>query len=235
MTGQDSGHSTTLIKLLGLCAAVAATAARPAHADNVELRIATLAPSGSPWMEVLDKAANETKDKTAGRVTLKYFAGGQQGDERDFVRKMRLGQLSGAAVTSIGLGLIQPEVRVLEVPLLINGYDELDYVRGKLADELRARFDEKAARFYAKADATGKTAFHDRADDMRERGAALEDKFLTRTEGTNASTTTHAAAQNAQEQAEEAARENAREHAKHAAKEAAHDAARDVSHSHGEH
>ena len=52
------------------CTALAALAiGRPAHADNVELRIATLAPSGSPWMEVLDKANAEIKDKTAGRVT----------------------------------------------------------------------------------------------------------------------------------------------------------------------
>ena len=87
------------LQLLSVTALAAIGVARPAHADNVELRIATLAPSGSPWMEVLDKAAAEIKDKTAGRVTLKYFEGGQQGDERDFVRKIKLGQLDGAAVT----------------------------------------------------------------------------------------------------------------------------------------
>ncbi|HEV7559081.1 MAG TPA: TRAP transporter substrate-binding protein DctP, partial [Kofleriaceae bacterium] len=75
-------------------AAVGLLAARgSARAD--ELRIATLAPSGSPWMEVLDKAQAEIKDKTAGRVTLKYFEGGSQGDERDFVQKIKLGQLDG--------------------------------------------------------------------------------------------------------------------------------------------
>src|ERR1700733_9346440 len=96
---------------LGIVAAVLATTlARPAHADNVELRIATLAPSGSPWMEVLDKATAEVKDKTAGRVTMKYFEGGQQGDERDFVRKIQLGQLDGAAVHSIGLGMIDESI-----------------------------------------------------------------------------------------------------------------------------
>ena len=74
---------------------------------------------------------------------MKFYAGGVAGDERDAVRKMRLGQINGAAVTAIGLGLIQPEVRVLELPMLINNYDELDYVRNKLDADLRKKFEDK--------------------------------------------------------------------------------------------
>ena len=98
-----------LLSITALAAIGVARTERLAQADNVELRIATLAPSGSPWMEVLDKANSEIKDKTAGRVTLKYFEGGQQGDEKDFVRKIKLGQLDGAAVTSIGLAMIDDD------------------------------------------------------------------------------------------------------------------------------
>jgi TRAP-type transport system periplasmic protein len=143
MTGQDSRHLTALIKLLGLCAAVTLTAARPAHADNLELRIATLAPSGSPWMETLDKAASETKDKTAGRVTLKYFEGGQQGDERDFVRKIGLGQLDGAAVTAVGLSMIDESIRVLELPMMFESAEEFDYVADKLWPYFQKKFEAK--------------------------------------------------------------------------------------------
>ena len=143
MTGQDSGSTPTLIKLLGLCAAVAVTAARPARADNVELRIATLAPSGSPWMEVLDKAAAETKDKSTGRVTLKYFDGGQQGDERDFVRKIGLGQLDGAAVTAVGLSMIDESIRVLELPMMFESAEEFDYVADKLWPYFQKKFEAK--------------------------------------------------------------------------------------------
>jgi TRAP-type C4-dicarboxylate transport system substrate-binding protein len=79
-----------MTKLVTLCAAAALLAlfslGAPARADNVELRIASLAPSGSPWMDVLNHSAADIKDKTNGRVTMKYFEGGQQGDERDFVR-----------------------------------------------------------------------------------------------------------------------------------------------------
>jgi TRAP-type C4-dicarboxylate transport system substrate-binding protein len=133
----------TLTKLLGLYAVVALTTARPARADNLELRIASLAPSGSPWMEVLDKAAGEIKDKTAGRVSLKYFEGGQQGDERDFVRKIKLGQLDGAAVTAVGLSMIDESIRVLELPMMFESAEELDYVADKLWPYFQKKFDAK--------------------------------------------------------------------------------------------
>jgi TRAP-type transport system periplasmic protein len=138
-----AAYPITLIKLLGLCAAVTLTAARPARADNVEIRIATLAPSGSPWMEVLDKAAGETKDKTAGRVTLKYFEGGQQGDERDFIRKINLGQLDGAAVTAVGLAMIDESIRVLELPMMFESAEEFDYVADKLWPYFQKKFEAK--------------------------------------------------------------------------------------------
>ena len=133
--------TTTLLSIVA--AAALATSTRPAHAENVELRIATLAPSGSPWMETLDKAADEIKTKTSGRVTMKYFEGGQQGDERDFVRKIKLGQLDGAAVTAIGLAMIDESIRVLELPMMFQSADELDYVADKMWPYFQKKFEKK--------------------------------------------------------------------------------------------
>ena len=138
-----TAQTMTLPKVLGLCVVAAWAMARPAHADGIELRIASLAPSGSPWMEVLDKAASEIKDKTAGRVSLKYFEGGQQGDERDFVRKIKLGQLDGAAVTAVGLSMIDESIRVLELPMMFQSAEELDYVADKLWPYFQKKFEKK--------------------------------------------------------------------------------------------
>ena len=107
------------------------------------LKIATLAPEGSAWMVSFHEWAKNVEEHTGGKVKVKFFAGGTAGDERDAVRKMRLGQLNGAAVTAIGLGLINSEVRVLELPMLIDTYAELDFVRNKLDAELRKKFDDK--------------------------------------------------------------------------------------------
>src|SRR3954469_4783404 len=134
------------LTLLSVTALAALAIAKPARAENVELRIATLAPSGSPWMEVLDKANGEIKDKTAGRVTLKYFEGGQQGDEKDFVRKIKLGQLDGAAVTSIGLAMIDESIRVLELPMLFSSAEELDYVADKMWPYFQKKFEKQGFR-----------------------------------------------------------------------------------------
>jgi len=136
-------HTHRLFQVLGMAAAATLALARPAHADGTEIRIATLAPSGSPWMEVLDKAANETKEKTGGRVTLKYFEGGQQGDERDFVRKINLGQLDAAAVTAVGLAMIDESIRVLELPMMFQSAEELDYVADKLWPHFQKKFEDK--------------------------------------------------------------------------------------------
>jgi TRAP-type C4-dicarboxylate transport system substrate-binding protein len=113
-----------------------------AHAQTT-LKIATLAPEGSSWMTQFHEWGKNVEEHTGGKLKIKFFAGGTAGDERDAVRKMRLGQLTGAAVTAIGLGLINSEVRVLELPMLINSYDELDFVRNKLDTDLRKKFEDK--------------------------------------------------------------------------------------------
>jgi len=132
-----------LTKLLSLSVVATLASVTAARADGTELRIATLAPSGSPWMEVLDKAQGEIKEKTAGRVTLKYFEGGQQGDERDFVRKIKLGQLDGAALTAVGLSMIDESIRVLELPRLFESAEELDYVADKMWPYFEKKFEAK--------------------------------------------------------------------------------------------
>ena len=130
------------IGLVGLGVLVAWSA--PAAAD--EMRVATLAPSGSPWMVALERAAAEIAEKTEQRVTVKYFPGGQQGDERDFVRKIRLGQLDGAAVTSMGLAMIDPSILVLQLPMLFANEDEVDYVAGKMWPYFQKKFEKQGFR-----------------------------------------------------------------------------------------
>ncbi len=96
------------------------------HAEADESRIATLAPEGSRWMKQMRLGADKIEKATDGRVTAKYYAGGTQGDEKDVVRKMGLGQLDGAALTAVGLGLIVPSIRVLQLPGLYANVGELD-------------------------------------------------------------------------------------------------------------
>lgn len=132
-----------LRRTLALLALVLAVSAGiPARAE-VALKVATIAPDGSSWMKLYNDWASRITARSSGQVKVKFFAGGVAGDERDYVRKMRLGQLEGAAMTGVGLGLIQPEVRVFDIPFLFSGYDDLAYVRNTLDAELRKKFEEK--------------------------------------------------------------------------------------------
>ncbi len=124
---------------IGILAALAA----PSFADGTELRIATLAPSGSTWSKKLAKASDDINEKTEKRVSLKWYEGGSQGDEKDYVRKIGLGQLDGAAITSIGLSMIDESIRVLELPGLFDSIDEMDYVTEHMWPSFQKAFKAK--------------------------------------------------------------------------------------------
>ena len=113
--------------------------AAPAAADTT-VKIAALAPEGSSWMKLFRQWQQAVEKRTEGRVKLKFYPGGVQGDERDVLRKIKLGQLSGAAVTGIGLSAINPEVRTLDIA---RTYEQLDGLRAALGDTLTKKFDEK--------------------------------------------------------------------------------------------
>jgi TRAP-type C4-dicarboxylate transport system substrate-binding protein len=133
------------IKCLGLVAALAVVVSTggAARAQNVERRVATLAPPGSSWMKVLDKGAAAIEKATEGRVKTKYYSGGSQGDERDVIRKMRLGGIDGAALTSVGLSMIYSGIRVLELPRLFNTVQQMDCTRDKMWPYFQKKFLEQ--------------------------------------------------------------------------------------------
>ena len=55
----------------------------PARAQNVSIAIGTVAPEGSLWHEVLVKMKQGWNKASDGKVTLRIFPGGTQGDEGD--------------------------------------------------------------------------------------------------------------------------------------------------------
>jgi TRAP-type C4-dicarboxylate transport system substrate-binding protein len=142
-------------RLVAIFAAAACLGTVPGIATDAradERRIATLAPEGSLWLEDMERGATEIRKLTKGRITVKFYAGGSQGDERDVIRKMRLEQLDGAALTSIGLGMIYPGIRVLELPFLWESVDEIDYVRKKMWPYFEEKFAEEGFTLLAAGD-----------------------------------------------------------------------------------
>jgi TRAP-type C4-dicarboxylate transport system substrate-binding protein len=135
-----------------LCACLFLGAARARAQTPQTLKIATLAPEGSSWMKLFADWKAAVDKRTEGQVKIKFYAGGVAGDERDVVRKMRLGQMSGAAITAVGLGLIDPDVRVLEIPFMFQNEEELNQARNALDGEFRKKFEAKGYQFLAWGD-----------------------------------------------------------------------------------
>lgn len=109
-------------------------------ADEVELRISTFVGDGSAEAKVLEKMAANVRDRTEGRVSVKFFHSGVMGDERDVVSKMKLGQLDGAILTSAGLSRIDDSANILETPGLFASTSELDYTADKIWPAVRTKF-----------------------------------------------------------------------------------------------
>jgi len=110
---------------------------------KTRIKFSTLAPEGSSWMKQMRRLAEEVEKKTEGRVSFKFYPGGVSGDEKDVIRKMRVGQIHAAGFTGVGLGQILPEVRVLDLPFLFETDEQVHHVYEKLSDYFYARFEEK--------------------------------------------------------------------------------------------
>jgi len=140
--GQRGGFGAgALGALLALALAVAAPHAARAQASVVKL--ATLVPEGSVWDRILREMGADWNTQTQGRVTLRVYPGGVAGDEPDVVRKMRIGQLQAAALTTVGLADIDPAFTMFNIPMFFDSYPELTAVLDKMTPTLKQRLEAK--------------------------------------------------------------------------------------------
>lgn len=112
-------------------------------ANAAVLKIATVAPEGSGWMEAMRAGAKEIQERTDGRVQIKYYGGGVMGNDAKVLGKIRIGNLHGGAFTPSALQKIYPEIGIYGLPLTFDSEDEAAYVRQRLDQTIRNGLDEK--------------------------------------------------------------------------------------------
>src|SRR6266404_2336569 len=100
------------------------------------IRMGTMVPKGSPWHEILLKMGEEWKKASGGKVELKVYPGGEQGDEPEMVQKIRIKKLQSVAISGAGLSGIDAATSALQIPMMLNSYEELDYVRDHISERL---------------------------------------------------------------------------------------------------
>ena len=112
--------------------------------ETLYLKIGTLAPEGTAWLEVPRKVLNpHLKKVSGGKVVLKLYTGGVMGEDVDIIRKMDLGQLDGCGCTALGVFKASPEISIFTLPLLFRNYDEIDHILKKFRKEIDAGFEKK--------------------------------------------------------------------------------------------
>lgn len=127
-----------LITLLLLFVCLIAT-----NSHAITLKIATVSPEGATWMVKMREGAKEIKKLTEGRVKFKFYSGGVMGSDDSVLRKIKIGQLHGGAVTGGSLLKIYPELIVYSLPFVFQSFEEVDYVRTKFDPVLVKGLEEK--------------------------------------------------------------------------------------------
>ncbi|MES9825415.1 MAG: TRAP transporter substrate-binding protein DctP [Candidatus Thiodiazotropha endolucinida] len=101
----------------------------PMSQAGTTLKIATLAPDGTNWMKEMRAAAKQIKQQTDGRVKIRFYPGGVMGNDSSVLRKIRIGQLHGGAITGGGLSSIYKDAQVYTLPFQFRNLQEVDAVR----------------------------------------------------------------------------------------------------------
>lgn len=116
----------TLLLLAGLGMAPAAAA------EPVTIKLATVAPDGSPWAVALKTFKERAEAAAPGKLKVKLFVGGALGDENETVLAVKRGQIQAVGASTGALASQVPELAVTELPYVFRDFAEVDHVLGSV-------------------------------------------------------------------------------------------------------
>ena len=106
------------------------------------LKIATVTPEGSQWMTDMRDSAKEIKERTDGRVQIKYYGGGVMGNAQKVLSRIRIGSLQGGAFTPSELASQYKDLNLYGLPMVFDSEEEAGYARSHLDEKLKAGLEE---------------------------------------------------------------------------------------------
>jgi tripartite ATP-independent transporter DctP family solute receptor len=128
MSSSDSLKRRELLQAAAALAPVAfASHAWAAGEPNV-VKLATVAPDGTPWAEQLKTFKTRVESGTAGRLKIKSFMGGALGDENSTASECKRGAIQIWGGSTGALATVVPELALFEMPYLFRTEAEADHV-----------------------------------------------------------------------------------------------------------
>jgi tripartite ATP-independent transporter DctP family solute receptor len=126
------------------CAGVALAASLllpTATLAQARLRVGTIAPAGSPWIQSLELMKKSVEAGNSG-IQFQIFPGGQLGDEVQLAEATQFGTTECSGISAGALATLVPSFDVFELPYVWNSPEEAYYVidthfRAHFAQELQ--------------------------------------------------------------------------------------------------
>jgi len=111
-------------------------------AEGADIKIATLVPNQSQWMQDMRAAGKVIEERTEGRVKLKFYGGGTQGNEEKVLRKIKIGQLHGGTFTPTDFMDQYSDASLYGIPFAFRSWEEMRYVRSQMDEALESGFED---------------------------------------------------------------------------------------------
>jgi len=107
---------------------------------QIQIKIATLAPQNSEWAEKFQKGSIEIQERTENRVKLKFYWGGAQGNAKKILQKIKIRQLHGGTFSPTDFQEVYPDLNIYGLPFLFKDFNEVNYVRDRVDNQLEQGF-----------------------------------------------------------------------------------------------
>lgn len=127
----------TIAKTMATLLILAAGLNVPA-ANAIDIKIATLVPNQSQWMQDMRAAGKLIGERTEGRVRLKFYGGGTQGNEDKVLQKIKIGQLHGGTFSPTDFMKQYGAINLYGLPFVFASWDEIRYVRARMDAEIES-------------------------------------------------------------------------------------------------
>ncbi|MCA1664506.1 MAG: TRAP transporter substrate-binding protein DctP [Myxococcales bacterium] len=118
--------------VVGIVAALASVAA----AEPIVVRMASVAPEGSAWANLLHAWAQELEAMSAGAVRVKWYFSGITGDELETLEGIRKGHLDGIASGGMICERLSPSMKIQGLAGVFQSREEAAYVMERLRPTL---------------------------------------------------------------------------------------------------
>jgi len=113
------------------------------------IRIAMVAPRGSSVVRNFRRIDRDVREATDNKWKIRIYSSGVAGDEKDVIRKMRVGMMDSAIISTTGLSQVVREVAILNTPGVVDGYHDIQKIRDEMWDEWQQTFWQKGIKLIA--------------------------------------------------------------------------------------